>query len=236
MNMSRTKNPPRSTSPARVLVVGGSPERPLPPLLRALAMQSRAVVACDSGADACRLADVRVDVLVGDDDSLSDEGAAYVDSCGAERIGYPQDKDNVDLELAIEYVRRTYGDVHLTLTGVSGARLDHGLAALGCIVRASDLLPVVEENDVTITVLDAEHRKRWVAAPSDVGRTLSVMAVAFDTVVSEHGMRWNLDAEHLGVLEDRGVSNIVEQRDAFVEVTSGKAVVVVLRDRVVKHR
>ena len=220
----------------RVLVVGGSPERPRPELLRALALQADLVVACDSGADACRSAEVLVDAIVGDEDSVSDGGLAYARAAGAQELTFPEDKDAVDLALALEWVRENVPDVlDVTLTGVTGGRADHGLAALGLAARAADLCPAVEENDASCRVLSPAGRPEWAFAPSDRGRTASVVALLGPAVVSERGMRWDLDRATLEPLGDLGVSNVVESNEgAAVEVHEGVALVCLLRDRVTK--
>ncbi len=220
----------------RVLVVGGSPERPRPELLRALALQADLVVACDSGADACRSAEVLVDALVGDEDSVSDGGLAYARAAGAQELTFPEDKDAVDLALALDWVRANVPDVlDVTLTGVTGGRTDHGLAVLGLAARAADLCPAIEENDASYRLLSPKGRSTWVFAPSDQGRTASVVALVGPAVVSEHGMRWDLDRAVVEPLADLGVSNVVESNEgAAVEVHEGVALVCLLRDRVTK--
>lgn len=200
--------------------------RPGPALLRALALQADVVVACDSGADACRAADVRVDVLVGDLDSVSLAGLGYARGCGAEELSCSWEKDATDFGLVIGWLRRTYpGGVRATFTGVCGGRVDHGLAVWGLLARAADLEPAVEEEDASYRVLSAAGVPVWRLGPSDAGRTLSVVALEGGTCVSEGGMHWDLDHAMLGALDDRGVSNIVEAADACVRVHAGTALV-----------
>lgn len=219
-----------------VLVVGGSPEAPAPGLLRLLADQADLVVVCDAGADACRAAGVPVDVLVGDDDSVSVEGLAYARACARDELVFPMDKDDVDLGLALRWVRERCPAVcACTFTGVSGGRTDHALAVLGLLARFADLCPRVEENDVSMRVLAPRGCFTWNFSPEDVGRTASVVALTGPAVVSESGMRWNLDRAVLEPLSDLGVSNVVEEPGAHIDVHEGTALVTLLRRRVVKE-
>ena len=95
----------------RVLVVGGSPARPAPELLTRLVADADAVVACDSGADACRAAGVRLSALIGDNDSLDPLSLRYARDQGACERGFSPDKDQADLGLALQYVRQAYPHV-----------------------------------------------------------------------------------------------------------------------------
>ena len=218
-----------------VLVVGGSPERPEPALLRRLAGEADLVIACDAGADACRAARVRVDVLIGDDDSVSAEGLAYARGLVRDELLFPMDKDDVDLGLAIRWVREHCPRAcALVATGVSGGRTDHALAVLGLLARAADLAPCVEENAAAMHVLSPEGASTWEFAPEDLGCTVSVVALLGNACVSETGMRWNLDHATLPALSDLGVSNVIEDAAARVTVHEGTALVVALHERVVK--
>lgn len=225
----------RSAAGPRVLVVGGSPERPSPRLLRALALQADLVVACDAGADACRAAGVAVDAIVGDDDSVTPEGLAFARSTASQELAYPMDKDEVDLALALEWARKLPGGpFDVTMTGVSGGRTDHALAVLGAAARAADLAPAIEEDRASMRVLSPRGQASWSFSAADVGRTASVVALLGPAVVSERGMRWDLDRARLEPLDDLGVSNVVESAGASVEVHEGAALVCLLRRRVEK--
>ena len=227
----------RDVSAARsVLVVGGSPERPAPGLVRRLAAQTSALFVCDGGADACAAAGVAPDVLVGDNDSIS-AGALRLtrEACAAE-VGFPMDKDSVDLRLAVRVAREMCpGLERLTFTGVSGGRPDHALAVFGVLARTAALAPVVEEDSFELHVLAPEGLATWTAPDGYLGRTLSVIAPMGPACVTERGMRWDVDHARLEALDDLGVSNVVERTGASVEVHEGVAFVIVLRERIEKR-
>ena len=231
-----TREAPSLDAVRRVLVVGGSPERPTAELVRRLAAETDLVVACDAGADACLAASVAVDVLIGDADSASTEALAWARSTALSEEAFPMDKDDVDLGLAVAWVRRWCpGARELVFTGVSGGRADHALAVVGILARAADMAPWVEENTMVMRVLAPVGCSCWQFAPADVGRTASVIAPMGEAVVSERGMRWDLDYAPLAPLSDLGVSNVVEHEGAGVTVHEGVALVCLLRDRIVKE-
>lgn len=229
-----------------VLVVGGSPMRPSAGLVRRLAGDCSLVVACDSGAIACLDAGVGVDVLVGDHDSITQEALDRVAGQGARVLTYPADKDHVDLALAVGHARAILAAEpparadapRLVMTGVSGARPDHALAALGEAVRAADLGCSIWEDDFHTQVLAVGGLECWRAGERDLGRTLSVLAPAGPCRVSERGTRWECEGLELEPLSGRGVSNVVERLPAWVRVESGCALVTVMHQvlpKVVAH-
>lgn len=220
-----------------VLIVGGSPDAPAPGLLASLADAADLVVVCDAGADACMAAGVTVDVMIGDDDSVSAPGLAYARSRVRDELLFPMDKDDVDLGLALRWVReRCPGVRTCACTGVSGGRTDHALAVLGLLARSADLAPRIEENGMSARVLAPQGCFTWNFSPADVGLTASVIALVGQAIVSEEGMRWNLDRATLEPLSDLGVSNVVERVGARLTVHEGVVLATLLRERVVKTR
>ena len=71
--------------------------------------------------------------------------------------------------------------------------------------------------------------REWRLGTDAHGRIFSAVAVAPGTVVSESGMKWCLDEKPLGLLNDLGISNVVESEDAVVSVSSGAVAAFLLR-------
>ena len=212
------------------LVVGGSPEAPSPDLLRRCARGVRLVVACDSGADACMRAQLPVDVLVGDGDSLSPAALEYARSHGAQELDFPMDKDDTDLGLALSWLgdnAASLGVGGIVACGLIGGRVDHELGVFGVLARRASVPVRLETETSTVCFLSPRTKPRLDLAPQDVGRTLSVVALLGPACVSERGMRWNLDHAALEPLDDLGISNVVEAPRACVEVHSGTALAIV---------
>lgn len=231
----------------RALVVAGSPEPSSPELLRRLASDADRVVAVDRGLDACIAAGVVPDDFVGDADSASSTSLARLDGMGCAVRTFTTQKDYTDLGLALRLLRDPKGELDATnraekrvlangsglprviLTCSSGGRPDHFLGVFGAMCEYADLDPILVEDGFECHVLAPEGRRVWRACAGDVGRTVSVVAIAADTVASERGLRWELDHAPMPVLSDLGVSNVVEHEGDEVECHSG-AVAVFLRD------
>lgn len=211
----------------RALVVDGSPEPSSPALVGALAGRSDYVIAADRGAHACREAGVVPHMLCGDADSIGADVLAWAGETGAAQIRYPQEKYATDLALAIACARheaaRRGAALELTLTCASGGRPDHALAVVGQLAASADAGPRLVEDALECRILSPEGVSSWAvgASPHAVGATFSAIPLVADTVVSERGMRWNLEERSLSLLADEGVSNVVSSEDAVVTCHEG---------------
>ena len=54
-------------------------------------------------------------------------------------------------------------------------------------------------------------------------KNFSIIAIAPNTKVSEHGLEWELDHSPLGLLADTGISNVV-RKTAKIQVHQGVAI------------
>lgn len=196
----------------RVLVVGGSPEVAAVETIRRAAHGCDAVVAVDAGLDALRSAGVEADLFCGDADSVGPAGAAAVRA--AERTGGPMEveryrphKDYSDLNLALDAVARRWPGATVCGTCLSGGRPDHFLEALGCLLTWEGPVELVEDAFCGRILKGGEA---WHLPPEASGRTFSFIPVAPAAEVSIAGMRWELDRRRCTLLEDLGISNVVE--------------------------
>ena len=55
------------------------------------------------------------------------------------------------------------------------------------------------------------------------GKTFSIIAIAPNTEIGEHGLEWELDHSPLGLLADTGISNVVRST-AEITVHQGVAI------------
>ena len=205
------------------LIVGGSPDGVALEVLDEAARSCDFVIAADSGGDLCVSAGVRVDVLVGDLDSISDAAFRDIERSGAAIARFDSDKDVTDLHLALTEAARR-GCSRVLVVGVLGGRQDHQLCVWGDLARFVHLSPTVLSEDGSYHILGSAHTLE-IPRP---GTQVSLIALSGDVVVSESGMRWDLDREPLSLLDGRGLSNEVLE-DGFVEVHSGTAAVLVSR-------
>jgi thiamine pyrophosphokinase len=179
------------------------------------------VVAADSGYDSAVALGLRVDVLVGDMDSLV--ATEIPDHVVEER--HPTDKDATDLELALDLVKRD-DPVRVIVVGGAGGRLDHELATaeLLCGSRwaSIDELDWISERGLSHVI----HGRRMIHG--DPGQVISLIPVGGDAMgVTTKGLRWELNGETLPHGTTRGVSNEFRSPVADVRLGSGCLLAVV---------
>ena len=211
----------------KVLVVCGSPVVASADLLRQLAGECDHVVAVDRGLDALLGAGLGCDVYVGDADTVSDAGRALVDAAvDFEVERHDPYKDYTDLALALDSVRRRWPDAEVVATCATGGRPDMALSVLGLLASYEGAPIWIAEDKVTARILHAGES--WTIEDAE-GKTFSIIAIAPNTEVSEHGLEWELDHSTLGLLADTGISNIVRST-AKIEVHTGTAIAYLLRE------
>ena len=190
-------------------------------LLRRLAGECDHVVAVDRGLDALLGAGLGCDVYVGDADTVSDTGRALVDTAEAFEVErHDPYKDYTDLALALDSVRRRWPGAEVVATCATGGRPDMALSVTGLLAGYEDAPIWIAEDKVIARILHAGET--WIIEDAE-GKTFSIIAIAPGTVVSEHGLEWELDHSPLGLLADTGISNVV-RKTAKIQVHQGIAI------------
>lgn len=205
----------------KVLVVCGSPVVASAELLSRLAGECDHVVAVDRGLDALLSAGLSCDVYVGDADTVSDEGRALVDAAKDFEVErHNPYKDYTDLALALDAIRRRWPGAELYSTCATGGRPDMALSVLGLLANYKDAPVWIAEDEVTARILHAGES--WTIEGHE-DSTFSIVAIAPNTEVSEHGLEWELEHSPLNLLADTGISNIV-RGTATIQVHQGVAI------------
>jgi thiamine pyrophosphokinase len=175
----------------------------------------------DRGLDALLGAGLGCDVYVGDADTVSDEGRALVDAAvDFEVERHNPYKDYTDLALALDSVRRRWPGAEVVATCATGGHPDMALSVLGLLAGYEDAPVWIAEDKVVARILHAGES--WIIEGHE-GNTFSIIAIAPNTEVSEHGLEWELDHSPLGLLADTGISNIVRST-ATIQVHTGTVI------------
>ncbi len=190
------------------------------------------VVAADGGARHAGVLGLRVDLWVGDGDSLGEDGIASLEAAGIPVERAPVDKDESDTELAVA-AALTRRPAAITIVGaLGGPRLDHALANLA-------LLAMPELRAVDVRLVGADARVRLLLAPAPDGSPeevdlngriddhVSLLPVGADaTGVTTVGLQYALHDEALLVGRSRGLSNLRTAQTATVTLRAGTLLIV----------
>lgn len=205
----------------KVLVVCGSPVVASADLLCRLTGECDHVVAVDRGLDALLSAGLGCDVYVGDADTVSDEGRALVEAAEDFEVErHDPYKDYTDLALALDAIRRRWPGAEVVATCATGGRPDMALSVLGLLAAYTDAPVWIKEDNVTARILHANET--W-TIENAADQTFSIIAIAPNTEVTEHGLEWELTHAPLGLLADTGISNVIRDT-ARVTVHTGTAI------------
>ncbi len=189
------------------------------------------VVAADGGARAAEGLGLRIDLLVGDGDSLGSAALERLAAAGVEVERSATDKDETDTELALLAALRRGADRLTILGALGGPRLDHELANLWLLAH-----PAL--GGVAVAILDPAVRIRLLQAPDHEGRPVrldltgpvgalvSLLPFGGDAVgITTEGLRYPLRDEPLRLGPARGISNVRRAPAASVTLRAGRLLV-----------
>lgn len=172
------------------------------------------IIAADGGFSLASRAGLRVDLLVGDMDSLDSPPQ------NIPILKFPREKDATDLELALDYARGTDPE-RIVVVGAFGARLDHTLANANLLEKYD--LPVVLFHQGFRVYLVVDELE----IPAALGDLVSLIPLSAEVRgIFTWGLRYPL---HDGVLfraSTRGVSNEVVGLPCGVRVREGKLLLI----------
>jgi thiamine pyrophosphokinase len=211
-----------TVEPQFVVILGGSPPHRG---VGAHLADDRFVIAADSGLDHARTLGLRVDLVVGDLDSVTPEALAAATAAGVPVERHPTAKDAIDAELAVD-AALARGARRLVVLSGGGDRLDHVLA--GHLVLAHPRLAAVD--------VQAWAGTAWIRVAQGPARIpIDGPAGAYVSIIPVHGqaegvttggLRYPLHAEPLHAGSSRGISNEFLGGPACVAVERGALLVV----------
>ena len=183
------------------------------------------VIAADGGARHAAALGRRIDLWVGDGDSIGEDDLAALAREGIPIRRAPVDKDESDTELAV-LAALDDGARRITICGaLGGARIDHELANVWLLGH-----PRLAGCDVRL--VDRAVRIRLVGPGradlgGRIGDLVSLLPFAGDAAgLATEGLRYPLRDESLRSGPSRGLSNVRVAKDASLVVGSGRILVV----------
>jgi thiamine pyrophosphokinase len=176
------------------------------------------VIAADGGVDRALALGLRVDLAIGDFDSVSAAGLAAAEVAGALIERHPTAKDATDLELALD-AAIALGPARIVVVGSGGGRLDH---LLGSVLLLADERYAAAEIDAYLGDALAciiRGSRTLAGVPGDLLSILPVHGAAEG--VTTEGLEYPLRGETLPPGTSRGVSNVFSASEAHITLERG---------------
>ena len=193
--------------------------------------ENTCLIAADRGVEFFMGTDLEPDVAVGDFDSLSAEGAKYMETLKHTEIRrLKPEKDDSDTQSAANYAIEQ-GTERIMILGATGNRIDHLMANFG-------LLMLGKTKQVQIVLVDAYNymslieRGMILKKEEQFGKYVSFFPIEGEvTGLTLKGFKYPLNSYTLKV-EDSGltVSNEISDPEAEVTFETGKLLMIMSRD------
>lgn len=178
------------------------------------------IIAVDGGAHYCREINLLPDILIGDFDSISPDHLQEYTGQGVECIDYPRQKNETDLELALELALER-GSKEVRLWGVVGGRWDMSFSniLLAAHPRFKRMHFSFFDTACSFVII---HGGRTHTLTGEPGTRVSLLPLAGDAEkVTLHGFVYPLEDETLHFGSSRGISNILQQKKATIYLERG---------------
>lgn len=193
--------------------------------------ENTCLIAADRGVEFFMGTDLEPDVAVGDFDSLSAEGAKYMETLKHTEIRrLKPEKDDSDTQSAANYAIEQ-GTERIMILGATGNRIDHLMANFG-------LLMLGKTKQVQIVLVDAYNYMSLIESgmilkkEEQFGKYVSFFPIEREvTGLTLKGFKYPLNSYTLKV-EDSGltVSNEISDPEAEVTFETGKLLMIMSRD------
>lgn len=202
---------------------------PTQELLKKEAERADLIICCDAAAEYAAAAQIRVDLILGDFDSLGDERSVQLaEELHAARIEWPTHKDKTDSQLAAELAIEDGCQELVFLGALGGGRFDHALAnaflLVHCQLQGANAVIRDEKNSVRATCTHVFlHGKK--------GDYASVLPLGVNVQIrTTLGLAYPMYDCDLRLGDTRSVSNQFTEEEAYVEVAHGWVLVIQSHD------
>lgn len=189
------------------------------------------IITADSGLDHAQTLGLKVDIILGDFDSLSPHTLEQYKQKGIPIKTFPPEKDYTDTHLAIETAIE-YQASHITILCGTGTRLDHTLANIGLLkLCLSKGIPcdIIDANN-HISMMTSE-RPLTLSQKSLHGPNISLLSYTEQvTGINLTGFKYPLTNESLTIGISRGISNELTEEQGTITIESGILIIIVSRD------
>jgi thiamine pyrophosphokinase len=203
------------------LLVGNGAKNP-PQFLRDLAKSVDFVIGIDAGAETLLESGVKVDLAIGDFDSLKNKDLLKK----INHLEYPKEKDYSDTEIAVTHAI-SLGYDEIILTNMLGGRTDHLLFNISILYRIfkEGKFTKILENKEEIYIFD-----KSIEVQTDINDIVSIFPLLGKVVFEESkGLYYPLKGKSVELGETLTLSNTAVSNPVYVELKEGVAILILKR-------
>jgi thiamine pyrophosphokinase len=180
------------------------------------------LIAADGGYTRCREHGLEPAVVIGDLDSLDSVG---LDEFAGQVIRHSPEKDQTDLELALQYAVEQGAEQIDILAGL-GNRWDQTVANVMLLTTMSQSVRLIDGAQELFMIPAGAP----VSIDAAVGSSVSLIPLSDDVQgATTQGMKYALESEAMQFGKTRGVSNITVEETATVKISRGKLLCVLIQ-------
>lgn len=212
--------------PRAIIFANGELTDPGP--ARLLIQPDDVIIAADGGARHAVKLGVIPSVIIGDFDSLSPVEVRVFEDMGIHMLQYPPNKNETDLELALQHALQV-GHSPITVLGGFGGRLDQMLGILSLLSSPECIAANARVDD---GIVEAFFFNKEAIIEGEVGETVSLLPWGAPAEeITTDGLVYTLSKETLYPNRTRGISNQLFAPRAKVRVKRGTLLCIHTRKR-----
>lgn len=191
-----------------LVITGGPKSSDVAALISEYAIRADSIICADSGVDDARQADIKVDCVYGDLDSISAAGLEYIEKNSIPVHKFPCEKDMTDTELVLSSIP---DDRTVVLVCSLRGRIDHVTANLMLCARYVSLGRniILTDGSAYVFYLNGEDNITC-NLPEEYSSVISLLPMSMTdrvTGVCTAGLYYELDNAELSYGSSLGVSN-----------------------------
>lgn len=189
------------------------------------------LIAVDGGVKYILKLGLTPQIIIGDFDSTPKNILKKIGrtqrSAPTKIIKYPREKDKTDFELAIDYcLEKKFQEI--IIFGILGDRIDHLMANIFLLAKTQ-----TENKSVKIKIIEGNKEmyilNKKIVIYGQIGDELSIVPINKLEGVTTDGLSYRLIDYALPFGTTRGISNVLNETSAKIEVKKGVALIIHLR-------
>lgn len=185
------------------------------------------VVCADGGIKNFINTNLYPDLLVGDLDSIDEEGLKFLKENNISFEKFPSKKNLTDTELALS-ILVDKGFSEITIISATGTRMDHTISNIFLLeyLYKKNIFGRIIDNHNEIIYKEEETFKVF----KDFYKYISLISISDELIYTTLGMEYETDHLNIKRYSARGVSNEIKKDFANITINKGKALIIKSRD------